>query len=413
MKRIAWILMFALLPFLTVSCGEVIPDDDNGDNPYKPLSLSTKQAGYVAAGNDFAFRFIGQVADQAAKNKEDAWFVSPLSLQLALGMLLNGAQGETADEICGLLGYGKGETADINEFCKLLLKQLPALDKKTKLTLANAIFYNQKLTLKTPFKNTVTDYYSAELKALDFTKGKAAAGTINDWCSRQTNGLIPSVIDNVEAQALAYLINALYFKSEWREKFDKNRTEAETFTQEDGKTDKVKMMKLDGKQFNYRESDAYQAIWLPYGNGAYSMAVLLPKKGHTVQEISGLLAKEGIRTGSPVETDLWLPRFEMKYHILLNGILQDLGMKRSFNPQTADFLAMSEKASYVDFVQQDAVIKVDEEGTEAAAVTVIGMMTTAIGPSGKVVFHANRPFLYLITESSTGAVLFAGKYAGK
>ena len=174
------------------------------------------------------------------------------------------------------------------------------------------------------------------------------------------------------------------------------------------------MMKLDGKEFGYGETDLCQIVSLPYGNGNFAMTVFLPKSGHTVSELTAEMAKGALpRFFGSAEVDLWLPRFETKYHIQLKDILCKMGMPTAFNPGKADFLAMCDQSSYVDFVQQDAIVKVDEEGTEAAAVTVIGMEYAAAGPTRKAVFHADHPFLYLITETSTGAVLFAGKYGGQ
>ena len=405
-------LMIPLLVLAAGSCSR-LEDDDDGNNPYRPLSLSTKQTGYVSAGMDFSYRFLEKVDAKTTLEGHDSWFVSPLSLQIALGMLLNGAQGVTAAEICRTLGYGDGETAEINGYCRLMLEQLPKLDKKTELSLANAIFYRKDISLKTPFKNAVSDNYHATLEAMDFSKSAAAVKTINNWCGKQTKGMIPKVLDNVSPDATAYLINALYFKSKWAEQFSKGDTGKETFTDEEGRTLKVDMMKMDDKSFAYNENGICQAVRLPYGNGAYAMTVIHPKAGHTVSEL--LSSPEEIPSPAHRATvDLWLPRFEMKYHVLLNDILRGMGMHTSFDPLAADFLAMSDIPSYVDFVQQDAVIKVDEQGTEAAAVTVIGMRETAMPmPPEKVVFHADRPFLFLISEQSTGAILFAGKYSGK
>lgn len=418
MKRPFWKSTAVVISlFLLFSCNGLEQEGgkNDGNNPYSPISLSTKQAEFVTAGNSFAGRFIDKIDENALKQKQNEWIVSPLSLQLALGMLLNGAQGETAAEICRTLGYGEGETAEINAWAKLMLEQLPKLDKKTDLALADAIFYNKTLTLKTPYKDAVGTSYKATLEALDFTKTKASADVINKWCDKQTKGLIPHVLNEVDPSYLAYLVNALYFKSQWQKKFPKSASGNETFYQEDGSKGKVKMMKQDGQKFQYGETEIWQAIRLPYGNGNFAMTVVLPKEGHTVREISAAMGKGvSVYTVWDVEADLWIPRFETQYHIGLNDILKDLGMPQSFTPK-ADFKAMSDYASFVGFVQQDAVIKVDEEGTEAAAVTVIGMLTAAapIAPPQKVVFHADHPFLYLITESSTGTILFAGKYSGK
>ncbi len=418
MKKTFWkSVVFVISLFLLFSCNGLEQEGgkDDGNNPYSPIALTTKQTEFVTAGNSFAGRFIDKIDENALKQKQNEWIVSPLSLQLALGMLLNGAQGETAAEICRTLGYGEGETAEINAWAKLMLEQLPKLDKKTDLALADAIFYNKTMTLKAPYKDAVGTSYKATLEALDFTKTKASAEVINKWCDKQTKGLIPHVLNEVDPSYLAYLVNALYFKSQWQKKFPKSASGNETFYQEDGSKGKVKMMKQDGKKFQYGETEIWQAIRLPYGNGNFAMTVVLPKEGHTVREISAAMGKGvSVYTVWDVEADLWIPRFETQYHIGLNDILKDLGMPQSFTPK-ADFKAMSDYASFVGFVQQDAVIKVDEEGTEAAAVTVIGMLTAAapIAPPQKVVFHADHPFLYLITESSTGTILFAGKYSGK
>ena len=418
MKRPFWKSTAVVISlFLLFSCNGLEQEGgkDDGNNPYSPIALTTKQTEFVTAGNSFAGRFIDKIDENALKQKQNEWIVSPLSLQLALGMLLNGAQGETAAEICRTLGYGEGETAEINAWAKLMLEQLPKLDKKTDLALADAIFYNKTMTLKTPYKDAVGTSYKATLEALDFTKTKASADVINKWCDKQTKGLIPHVLNEVDPAYLAYLVNALYFKSQWQKKFAKGDSGNETFYQEDGSKGKVKMMKQDGQKFQYGETEIWQAIRLPYGNGNFAMTVVLPKEGHTVREISAAMGKGvSVYTVWDVEADLWIPRFETQYHIGLNDILKDLGMPQSFTPK-ADFKAMSDYASFVGFVQQDTVIKVDEEGTEAAAVTVIGMLTAAapIAPPQKVVFHADHPFLYLITESSTGTILFAGKYSGK
>ena len=271
MKKYLWMMTAScVLGLFAAGCGKIDTDGDR-DNAYTPISLTTKQSALVSDGNAFSYRFIGQIDAYARSKEQTDWFVSPLSLQMALGMLLNGAQGQTANEICRMLGYGDGETAEINNYFRLLLDQLPKLDQKTDLALANAIFHNKDISLKAPFRDAVNKSYDAQLQALDFSKTKSAAGTINDWCKKQTKGMIPSVLDEVDPLALAYLVNALYFKSEWQNKFPKGNTATEKFTREDGSTVKVKMMKLAGSTFNYGENDVYRAVQLPYGNGAFAM----------------------------------------------------------------------------------------------------------------------------------------------
>lgn len=393
-----------------VSCGNSIEPDDN-NNPYKSLDLTTKSMEFVEKGNTFAFNFIDRI--NSAEKKD--YVVSPLSMQFLLGMILDGAKGTTADEICQVLGFGEGQTGAVNEYCLSLLEQLPKMDKKTTLSIADAIFVDDGWPLKKSYKEDVGKYYKAAVENLDFSNQAKALKVINGWCNDNTNGLIPKVLDGVSTDILAYLLNAVYFKSQWAEKFEKGSTADETFTDETGTKNKVKMMK-QRKDFGYYQNDTYQAVCLPYGNGVFKMTVFLPNNDCAVADVTKALKKEAWNTlrfrMSTADVDLWLPKFETKYHIELNDILSDMGMPSAFN--AADFSAMSDYANSLSFVMQDAVIKVDEEGTEAAAVSTAGIEKNSIGaPGDKVVFHADHPFLYLITESSSGAVLFAGRYSGK
>ncbi len=408
MKRLI-IVSAAALALAATAC---VNSQNLGDehNEYKPLELTTKGAEFVQKGEDFTFEFIDRINTEAEKD----YIISPLSMQFLLGMILDGAQGETADQIAEVLGYGAGENAQVNEYCLSMLNQLPKLDKKTKIAIANAIYVDKGYDLKDSYKSEVGKYYKAEIANLDFSKGSEALKEINGWCSKNTNGMIPKILDEVSPEMLAYLLNALYFKGQWKDKFSKSRSAEETFTNEAGTKSQVTMMKTK-KEFPYTENEIFQAVRLPYGNGAYAMTILLPKKGHTVADISATLRKsdwDSFRNEfDKCEVDLWLPRFETMYNIKLNDLLSAMGMPDSFDPSKADFKAMSGDALCLSFVQQHAAIKVDEEGTEATAVSSAGMLKEAAMPMDNAVFHADHPFLYLITESSTGVILFAGRYS--
>ena len=376
--------------------------------------LTQEQKAMASVGNEFSFRFLQQIDGREAGD----WFVSPTSLQFLLGVILNGAQDGTAEEIAHTLGFEASDLKDLNAFNRVMLDRLPKLDPDTKLTIGNAVFVNEVYPIEKKYKNLVEKYYDAEVRNLDFKNENGSLRAINGWCSKQTNGLIPSVLDKVDPNMFAYLLNALYFKGSWMYPFTRKWTKEQTFRLESGEEKQVWMMEKERK-FNYGESDLCQRICLPYGEGAYAMYVLLPKEGHTVTEVIASLDGEkwsDLRKHmySDTKINLWLPRFETKYHIKLNDILIDMGMPGSF-AQGADFKAMSLNADYLDFVQQDAIIKVDEEGSEAAAVTSAGMMgATAVPIPPKIIdFHCDHPFLYMIVERSTGSVLFAGKYTGK
>ncbi len=410
MDHIGLLMASAALLTAGLSCEKI--SDDSRDNPYKALELTTKSAEFARQGNTFSFEFI----DRVNTAEEGDFIISPLSMQFLLGMILDGAQNGTADEICKVLGYGAGEVDAVNEYCLSMLEQLPSLDKKTKLSIANAIFVNKWYDLKDSYKSTVGKYYQAEVANLDFSDGAGALKTINGWCSKQTNGMIPKVLDKVTADMLAYLFNAMYFKSQWKEKFPKGNTANETFTAENGSAKNVPMMKTE-EEFRYQDNDDFRVVRLPYGNGAFNMMVILPQTGKTLSDVTRALKtsdwNEFLQMMVRCDVDLWLPKFETKYSKELNDILSDMGMPSAFSAINADFKAMSDDALCLSFVKQDAVIKVDEEGTEAAVVSSAGMFATSAGPGEHIVFHADHPFLYLITESSTGAILFAGKYSGK
>ena len=403
-------LFIALILFAAFSCNK--PETEE-NNPYKPIDLTTKSAQFAEDGNKFSLEYVERIN----KFSKEDFIVSPLSMQFLLGMILDGAQGETATEICNVLGYGEGEVQEVNEYCKSMLEQLPELDKKTKLTIANAIFVDDGWPLKGAYKADMKTYYGAKVENLDFNDNAGSLKTINGWCKDNTAGLIPKVLDEVSPDMLAYLLDAIYFKSQWEEKFEKGRTSDEDFTAEDGTKVSVRMMKQN-KSYRYFENDVFQAVRIPYGNGAFSMTAILPLKGNTVADAAGSLRKgawNNVRDGmSKKNVDLWLPRFETKFHIELKDILSEMGMPLAFDETKANFKAMSDYALCLSFVQQDAVIKVDEEGTEAAVVSSAGMVKeTAFVPEDPVVFHADHPFLYFITESSTGAILFAGRFGNK
>lgn len=408
MKRIiSFLLAVSILPL----CGCSTQKQPQPDEPAKPLDLTTKSQEFIRLGNNFSFAFLDRVQAEA---KTD-YVISPLSLQILLGMILDGAQGETEAQICKVLGYGAGETEAVNLFCKSMLQQLPAMDPKTTLKMANAIFVDEGWPLKKSYMDDVKQYYSAEIANLPFSDNQTSLARINGWCSDHTNQLIPKILDSVDPNMLAYLLNALYFKSQWAHQFPKAATGKEVFTDESGGQGGAQMMRLN-ESFAYTETKVFQAVKLPYGNGAFSMTVLLPKKGSKVSDVTAALTKTDwneLRADMVSCTvDLWLPKFETTFHIHLNELLSAMGMPAAFDAEKAEFKGMSEYALYLSFVQQDAVIKVDEEGAEAAAISSAGMMKeTAFIPDDQVVFHADHPFIYLITENSSGAVLFAGRFS--
>ena len=335
------------------------------DNELKGITLTSEEQKLVNSNNDFAFNLF-----RAAQTGESL-ILSPLSITYALGMLNNGAAGETLKQINTVLGFGDAGAEAINAFCRKMLTEAPGLDELTKVMIANTIYVNgaRGYVLKEDFVGKARQYYDAEPESRDFGDGKTR-DVINQWASDHTAGMIPEILNENEfdADAVSYLLNALYFKGTWTLKFDEKETKEELFA------DRYPLpMMHQEKELAYTESDDCQALTLPYGNEAYRMTILLPRQGKSVNDVlQGLTAE--------------------KWQYLIWGM-----------------------GEAIDLMKQVAKIEVNEEGTEAAAVTIIGMKATGMGGHSEpphVKFHANRPFLYVISEQSTGSIFFIGQYLG-
>lgn len=396
---------------MLASCNEDEPVAP--DIKYNPgiVKLTAAQQAQVENSNEFAWKFFKEVS----KGEQQDVFVSPLSVTYALGMLANGAVGDTQKEILEGLEFRSGKVQDINSLCHQLMMESPKLDKSTKVSIANAVVANKNKPLQPDFKNVVEKQYQALVTNQDFSS-PVTLSFINQWASDHTHGMVPKLLDRVHPDAVTYLLNALYFKGIWYRQFDKKRTHQESFTQADGKKLTVKMMH-QRERFFAAENDNYQTVVLPYGNGSYEMVVLLPREG---KDLSSLLQtmdakkwKDNLKSTYSSKVDLKLPRFTSAYTRELNDVLKLLGMSTMFDREKADLTKMSMAKAFVSMVLQKAKIEVDEEGSKAAAVTVVETAPTATAPSKPILFHANRPFMYAIVEHSTGTIFFMGTYQGK
>lgn len=396
---------------MLASCSEDEPVTPNIKYNPGTIKLTTAQQAQVENSNEFAWKFFKEVS----KGEQQDVFVSPLSVTYALGMLSNGAVGDTQKEILEGLEFHSGKVEDVNSLCHQLMIESPKLDKSTRVSIANAVVANKNKPLQPDFKNVVEKQYQALVTNQDFSS-PATLSFINQWASDHTQGMVPKILERINPDGVSYLLNALYFKGIWYRQFDKKRTQQESFTQADGKKLSVKMMHQK-ERFLAAENDNYQTVVLPYGNGSYEMVVLLPREG---KDLSSLLQtmdakkwKDNLKNTYSSEVDLKLPRFTSAYTRELNDVLKLLGMNAMFDPSKANLTKMSAVSSFVSMVLQKAKIEVDEEGSKAAAVTVIETAPTAVAPSKPILFHANRPFMYAIVEHSTGTIFFMGTYQGK
>ena len=375
-------------------------------NQRHDISLTDEERKLVQSNNDFAFNLMREA------RTEESQILSPLSITYALGMLNNGAAGKTQEEINTVLGFKTAGADAINQFCRKLLTEAPKLDEETTAEIANTIYVNSHwhYQLKEPFVEKAQQYYDATPEARDFYDD-ATRDVINQWASDHTHGMINEVLSKKEFEAgkdyVSYLMNALYFKGKWATPFNKEYTCEESFN---GGT-KVPMMRQGG-MFVYTENDLYQAVKLPYGNGAYQMTVYLPRQGKTIDDVLDKMdGKSWQFNSSSWSIDLKLPRIETDTEVNLTPIMSALGMPTAFDPNNAEFPDFCNDPTYIGLMKQLAKIKLDEEGTEAAAVTVIGVPGSA-SHEQFAEFHATRPFLYIISEQSTGAIFFIGQYMG-
>ena len=396
---------------MLTSCSEDEPVTPNVKYNPGTIKLTTAQQAQVENSNEFAWKFFKEVS----KGEQQDVFVSPLSVTYALGMLANGAVGDTQKEILEGLEFRSGKVEDINSLCHQLMIESPKLDKSTQLSMANAVVVNKKIQLQPTFQNVVKKQYDALVDSKDFSS-PATLSFINQWASDHTQGMVPKILERINPDGVSYLLNALYFKGIWYRQFDKKHTKKEAFTKADGTKSQVQMMHQK-EQFLIGENEMYQTVVLPYGNGSYEMIVVLPREGKKLSDVlvamNGKQWKDNLKATRFAEVDLKLPRFTSVYNRELNDVLKLLGMNAMFDPSKANLTKMSAVSSFVSMVLQKAKIEVDEEGSKAAAVTVVETLTTAAPPSRPIMFHANRSFMYAIAEHSTGTIFFMGTYQGK
>ena len=395
----------------------------------EPIELSTEQRTFAYDNNQFTLNFLKTVNE--TDRSEKSFIYSPLSITYVLGMVNDAATGLTEKELEETLGFHDGGIQAVNDYCKKLIEGLPKVDEKVTLNIANAIFLNKNYTMKPKFEQDMQTYYDAKAEALDFST-PSTLDRINGWCKEKTNGMIPSILDDIDPSMVSYLLNAIYFKADWASKFDPKNTKNETFATENGNSSTDIPMMHQNVLISYLKTDTYSAIILPYGTGLWNMTVLLPEKGKTTDDVIKEVAQSSIlnnpgwcETGGNYfegyEVDLKLPRFETssdtdKLEDGLIGLMKKMGIKRAFDDALAEIPNMCELPVYIDIMRQKAKIKVNEEGSEAAAVTVVGVANKSMGSETmeypKATFHANRPFVYVIREASSGVILFVGKFTG-
>lgn len=379
------------------------------------LILSDAQHEMVNNNNSFAFSLYNKTMGMNSR------VVSPLSVTYLMSMLANGADGETQQQILATLGWaGEGiqqpSLQDINDYSRMLIEKTERLDKAVTVEIANYVAVNKEFKLNSKFQKSVERDYKAGVESLNFTS-PSTLKRINDWCNDRTHGMIPSIINELDPDAVSYLMNAIYFNGTWKDKFSKEETKQEMFRGYTRDIQYVDMMHRHGEYF-YADGDGYSAVSIPYGNGAFRMTVILPSEGSFLRDVMASMDGGKFqalqRSMEKCNVDLKIPRFTTEVDLPLNDIISALGAPLIFSSQ-ADFSQFARGDFYVSKMFQKAKIEVSEEGTKAAAVTAAIMMMSAVRPEKmrNVVFHADSPFAYIISENSTGSIYFMGQYTGK
>ena len=361
--------------------------------------------------NDFACKLFRTINEQ--KDGGKSTIVSPISVSYVLGMLNEGADGETRRQINNVLGLG-GSVQEINEYFKRMMHEAQSVDTSVTLKNANCIYFKLGKSINPKYKADMQNYYDAYVEAINFNSGNIV-NKINNWSKTHTDGMIPELVtkEELSSRAVMYLLNAVYFKASWTDKFDPRSTRDLDFITLDGKTVKRPMMNREGMAA-YGKNNLCKMLCLPYGNKAYSMVVLLPNEGKTIDDIIRNLSAQKLKEWQSQmrtqDVDILMPRFTTESDTHLEDILSAMGMPLAFG-RAAEFPNMIQRLKnrlYVSMMKQKAKIEVSEEGTDAAAVTVAEMSEKSL-PRYEY-FYATRPFVYYIMEKNTGTIYFMGTY---
>jgi len=402
-KRALFYLLMLVFGVEVSGCNSLLTGDEGQEA--RPIVLTKSQQAVLDKGNNFAFDLLRECY---VENKGGNVFLSPMGVTVVSSMLANGASGETYDEIVAAIGMKDYPLDDINACYAAMVSGISKADPSVALSLANSIWVAKDLGLRKQFSSNMSKVFDAESFAVEFGPSKTL-DQVNNWCSKKTSGLIPKMFNQLDGQIRMLLINALYFKGDWTYSFDEANTVEGDFRTLTGQTVKLPFMTLMQETLNVYQDASLTLVKMPYGNGAFFMEAVLPAGDFKtfVEKLSLEQLNAWDASAGPTAIRLRFPKFTSEFDTeeMLVPVLNRLGMKRAFT-YAADFSTMSDEPLYVSKYRQKTYISVDEEGTQAAAVTVAEMRKNSAGMGQPVDF--DRPFLYLIRESSTGAILFIG-----
>jgi serine protease inhibitor len=399
-------LMLAGISGIYISC-ERLKDDPLPGDPV-PIELTLKQKEIVDSANKFAFDIFKPIVGET-KGSENM-MISPFSISSALSMVLNGAAGETFEAVRHTLRYDDKTLEEINQAYLKLLEEMIPVDKRVTVEVANSVWAEKRLTIKQSYVDALEHWYLAEARNIDVSDPHAV-DIVNGWIEDKTHDRIQDMLDYLSPDLAMLLINAIYFNGKWRYQFEKDDTHDRPFYVTPESPVEVPMMYQE-ENFAVTRTGNSTLVELPYGQGNYSMVVMLPDEGISLAEAAATLNPENwsawmsYRSMGASKVQLSLPRFEYEYKRELKDDLTAMGMGIAFSG-SADFSNITDQGIFISRVLHQTFIKTDEEGTEAAAATVVEFEFTSM-PSTTVV-NVNRPFLYFIRETTTGTIVFMGQ----
>ncbi len=417
--RLLSVTLLVLLAAGLLSCSQQVTPRDVGQPVVTPTSVANPKSPVVRATpnqmnpqllvayNRFGFNLFSRLQQQQSREN---LFISPTSIGTALAMVYNGAKGETQTAIANTLSVQGISLADLNQGNAALKASLETRDKKVAIDIANSLWLGKTYSVLPDFIQRVAETYQAKISTLDFANKQEAADVINAWVKEQTQGKIEKIVNEVDPNTIAFLVNAIYFKGKWSEEFKKSDTKEMPFTLLDGTKKQHPLMSQSG-EYSYYDNGQFQAVALPYGEGRWSLYVFLPKPGVTLDKFYETLTADNwekwMEQFSSQSVAITLPRFKVEYDITLNDTLKAMGMEVAFDREKADFSGMTEEKAAIDKVQHKTFVEVNEEGTEAAAATSVGIVATSMPPP-PFEMVVDRPFFAAIRDRETGTILFMG-----
>ena len=404
--RVATHLRGLALVALLAGCSSITePSQPGAALTTLPRSLSPSEQSLISATNDFSFSLFRQIS---AAQKDSNVFTSPLSASLALGMTMNGAANTTLSQMRSTLAFGSTTETDIDAGYKSLIALLRGLDPTVDVRIANGIWYRSGYSVKQAFLDAGRTYFDAQIAAIDFNSPSATT-TVNDWVSTATAGKIPTIVERLSDLDMI-LVNAIYFKGSWRQRFDPAETSDQPFHGVAG-DQPMRLMHHKGS-VSFTSNENYTAVDLPYGDSAYTMTVVLPGNNQSVDALAATLMQRSawntlLGQMGPASVDVCIPKLKVEWERNLNADLIALGMPDAFSDLAADFSRLAAQPSKISYVKQKAYVDINEEGTEAAAVTAVGIYASSVMINPE--FRADRPFIFVIREQLTGTIVFMGK----